>query len=86
MRNVGSGIADIAIHLAHDADVLVAVEQRILVLALDTAEPASGAAAGCLERLKAGIGEHNDQSLRVVVRGRHGRVLFRNQLRQRWRR
>lgn len=33
--DVGSCFGDVAVHLAHDADVLVAVEQRVLVLTLD---------------------------------------------------
>jgi hypothetical protein len=32
MGNIGSRVADIAIHLAHDADMFVTVEQRILLI------------------------------------------------------
>lgn len=33
--NVGSCFGDVAVHLAHDANVLVAVQERVLVLTLD---------------------------------------------------
>jgi hypothetical protein len=33
--DVGSCFGDVTVHLAHDADVLVAVEEGVLLLALD---------------------------------------------------
>lgn len=35
MCDVGSCFGDVAVHLAHDTNVLIAVEKRVLVLALD---------------------------------------------------
>lgn len=34
MCNIWSGITDITVHLAHDTDMFIAVEQRVLLLAL----------------------------------------------------
>lgn len=83
VSDVGSGIADISVHLAHDTDVLVAVEQRVLLVP-DRAHPAGGVRS--LVRLEAGIGQHHDESLGVLVVGSDGDMLLRNQLRQRrWR-
>ena len=79
--DVGSCIADVAVHLAHDSNVLVAVQQRVLLLAR-----ATSSAMRCLVRLEARIGEHDDQALGVLVRGRNGVSLLGNELRQRWRR
>lgn len=39
MCNIRSGIANIAVHLAHDANVLVAVQQRVLLVAAGHAWP-----------------------------------------------
>jgi hypothetical protein len=41
VSNVGSGITDITSHFAHDADMLVAVEEGVLVV------PAGTRARGC---------------------------------------
>jgi hypothetical protein len=32
MSDIGSGIGDVPSHLAHDTDVFVAVEKRVLVI------------------------------------------------------
>jgi hypothetical protein len=76
-------LADVAAHLAHHADVVVAVEQVVLVL---TRSGASACAVRRLVRLEGGVAEHDNQALRVLVAGGDGRVLFGNQLGQLWRR
>lgn len=78
MGDVGTSITNVPIHLAHDTDVLIAVEQRVLVLTI-----AAGASVRSLVRLKAGIGQDDDQTLRVLVCGRDGSALLSNQLRKR---
>ncbi len=79
MRNVGSRVADVTVHLAHDTDVFVTVEERVLVLALH-AHAASTAAMGGLVGLEARIGEHDDKPLGVLVAGSDGDVLFGDEL------
>jgi hypothetical protein len=81
MGDVGTRIANVPIHLTHNTDVLIAVEQRILVLTV-----AAGTAVRSLVGLKTGIGQDNDQALRVLVCGRDGCALLGNQLRKRGRR
>lgn len=59
MCNVRSCVADISVHLAHDADVFVAVEQGVLgVLFAVWAVPAAG--VRCLVGLQARIGQDDD--------------------------
>lgn len=84
MGDVGAGITNVPVHLSHDTNVLVAVEQRVLILAVHPG--AAGTAVGGLVRLETGIGQDYDESLRVFVGGGDGCVLLRNQLRQRGRR
>lgn len=84
MGNIGAGVANIPVHLAHDANVLVAVEKRVLVLSLD-----SGAADAAMRRLvgfEAGIRKDDDESLGVLVGRRNRHVLLSHELRQRRRR
>lgn len=81
MGDVGTRIANVPIHLTHNTDVLIAVEQRILVLTV-----AAGTTVRSLVGLKTGIGQNNDQALRVLVCGRDGCALLGNQLRKRGRR
>jgi hypothetical protein len=77
--DVWSGIADISVHLAHDANVLVAVEQRVLVVP----RPAQAAAAAVrgLVGLKASIGKNDDEPFGVFVGYGDWKVLLRDQLR-----
>lgn len=84
MGDVGAGITNVPVHLSHDTNVLVAVEQRVLILAVHPG--ATGATVGGLVRLKTGIGQHHDKPLGVLVGGGNGRVLLCNQLRERGRR
>jgi hypothetical protein len=82
--NVGAGITDVAIHLAEHADVLVTVEEGVLVLAVHAR--ATGTTMGGLVRLKAGVGQHDNEALRVFVGRGDGGLLLGNQLRERGRR
>lgn len=85
MSDVGPGIADVPIHLSHDANVLVAVQQRVLLVS-DGAHSAGGVRG--LVRLEARIGQDHDEALGVLVIWRDGNMLLCNQLRQgrRWQR
>lgn len=79
MRNVGSRVANVTVHLPHDTDVFVAVEQRVLVLPLHAHTAAATAVRG-LVRFEAGIGEYDDEPRCVLVTRRNGNVLFGNKL------
>lgn len=81
MRDVGTSIADVTVHLTHDADVLVAVEQRVFLVALQ-AHAAAAAAARGLVRLEARIGEDDDQALCVLVAGGDGDMLLGHEPRE----
>lgn len=81
MGNVGASIADVPVHLPHDANMLVAVEERVLVFAKSSG--AVGPAVRRLVSLETGIGQDNNESLRVLVGGRNGGMLFRHELWQR---
>ena len=88
--DIWAGIADVATHLAHDSNVLVTVEQRVLFLSLcaGSAIVATTTAAGKdgLVGLETGVGEHDDQSLGVLVGRGNGDMLLCDELRQGWRR
>lgn len=77
MGDVGTGLADVTSHLAHDADVIVAVQQIELVLA--TTGTAADAMRG-LVGLKGGGAQNDDEALRVLVAARDGLMLFGHQL------
>lgn len=79
MRDIRTGITDIAVHLSHDANVLVAVEQRVLVI-LDAITPGMHGLVG----LEAGIGQDDDEASAVVVTTGDGNMLFSDQLREAW--
>ena len=81
MCDIGARITDIPVHLAHDSNVLVAVEERVLVLPLDSGT--ADAAMRCLVGLEAGIRKDNDEPLGVLVGWRNRHVLLGHQLRQR---
>jgi hypothetical protein len=61
--------------------MLIAVEQRILVLTI-----AAGTAVRRLVGLKTGIGQDDNETLRVLIRRRDGSALLGYQLRKRGRR
>lgn len=81
MCDIWSGIADIAIHLAHDPNVLVTVQQRVFLLTLATWSTATVAGLVCLET---GIREDDDQSLCVLIGGGDGNMLFGDELWEGW--
>ena len=82
MSDVWTRLTDIAAHLAHDTDVVVAVEEIVFVL------PPAGPATRAVRRLvclKGGIAEHDNQALRVLVVGGDWLVLLSYKLWQlRW--
>ena len=79
VRDVRPRVADVAVHLAHDADVLVAVEQGVLVLGAG-AMVAGGPAVDRAVGFEARVRQHHDQPLRVLVRGRDRDVLLGDEL------
>lgn len=80
MGDVGSRFADVAVHLAQDTDVLVAVQQRVLVIALDA--HVTRTRVGGFVGLETGMGQDDDQSLRILICGGDGDMLFGDQLRK----
>lgn len=79
MSNVGSGVANISIHLAHHSDVFVAVEERVLVLPVGTRT--TPAAVRSFVGFEAGIRQNNNEPLRILVGRRNRCILLRYQLR-----
>ena len=77
--DVGAGLADIAAHLTHNADVVIAVQQIELVLAAAgaTAHPMRG-----LVGLEGGAAQHNNQALGVLIAAGNGSMLLGNELGQ----
>jgi hypothetical protein len=73
--DIGSSLADITVHLAHDTDVLVTVQQRVLLILATTT---GGRPVG----FQTGVGEDDDQTLGVLVVCWNGDMLLRNELRQ----
>jgi|TARA_R110002003_G_scaffold184_5_gene14412 hypothetical protein len=73
MGDVWPRLTDVAAHLPHHTDMIVAVEEVVLVLSRSRA---STCAVGRFVRLEGGIAQHNDQSLCVFVVGWNGSVLF----------
>lgn len=78
--DIRAGITNVSVHLPHDTNVLVAVEQRILVVALHA--HAATATVRCLISLETGIGEDDNESLRVLVALCDGQLLLSYELRQ----
>ena len=78
MSDIGSCITDIAVHLAHNTDVLVAVEERIFLVALAW----SATSVRRLVGLETGIGEDNDEAFAAFVAGWNGDMLFSDELRE----
>ena len=76
MRDIRPRFTDISVHLPHDTNVLVAVEQRVLVL---TTIPGSSTMRGTVG-FQAGVGEDHDQTLGVFVVGCDRDVLLSNEL------
>ena len=83
MGDIRPRLADIAAHLPHDTNVIVAVEEVVLVLARTRT---TAGAVGGLVRLKRGIAQHDNEALRVFVVCGDGCMLLGDQLGQLWRR
>jgi hypothetical protein len=81
VRDIWSGIADVAVHLAHDTDMLVTIEERVLLVTLLTW---SAATMGSLVSLETRIGQNYNQSLCVLVRAGDWDMLLSNELWERW--
>lgn len=81
MGDVWSGIADVAIHLSHHANMLITVEERVFVVL-----HAVAAAMRCLVRLEACIGQDDNQALGILVVAWDGHMLLGDQLREAGRR
>lgn len=77
VSDIGASVTDVSVHLTHNTNVFIAVEERVLLLALRT--HAAGAVRG-LVGLEAGIGEHHDEPLGVLVGRRDGHVLLCDEL------
>ena len=94
MCNIRPRLADVAPHPAHDANVLVAVEQGVLLIPGHGADPTRTrggpnrrvmVSAGP-ESLEAALREDDDEALGALVRRRYGHMLGGDQLGQhRWR-
>ena len=76
MGDVGSCIADVSVHLSHHTNMLIAIQQRVLVL-LHTIASHTMRGLVCL---KACIRQHDDQSLGVFVAAGDGHMLLGHQL------
>jgi len=87
MCDIWSGITDVSVHLPHDADMLVAVEESVLFVLCraGAGRRSRWTTAAHLVRLEAGVGKHHDQALGVLVCGGNGYMLGGDQLRKlRW--
>lgn len=80
VSNVGASVTDISVHLAHDTNVLIAIEERVFFLSLHA--HAARAAVGRLVGLEAGVGEYHDKPLRILVGRWDGHVLLSDELGQ----
>nr|POE48735.1 hypothetical protein CFP56_38831 [Quercus suber] len=85
MCNIRTSITDVSVHLSHDTNMLVTVEQRIFCSIFGAV--ASVRMRGFI-RFQTGIGEHNDQALGILITARDRHVLLGYQLGQtrRWER
>src|SRR5690242_1408782 len=79
MGDVRTRLTDVAAHLAHDTNMIVAIEEVVFVL--PTARPTSRAMRR-LVGLKCGIAKDDNQTLRVLVVGGDWLVLFSYKSRQ----
>ena len=79
MRDVWTSLADVTAHLAHNTNVFVAVQQRVFLIFSTCATTLGG-----LVGLEARIGENDDKSLSILVRGGDRYMLFRDESRKFW--
>jgi len=63
MRDIWSSITDIAVHLPHDTDVFVTVEQRVLLIFQRATSPTMRCSVG----LQASIGQNHYQALGIFI-------------------
>jgi len=82
MGNIRPSIADVAVHLAHDTDVFVAIKERVLLFP----DAIAVGPVRCLVSLETGIGKNDNEPLGVLVIGGNRDVLLGDKLRKRWRR
>lgn len=75
MYDVRPRLTYVTTHLSHDANVIVAVEERVLVISCYAA-----ASCGGLERLEGCVAQHYYESLGVLVIGSDGYVLLCDEL------
>ena len=81
MGNIGSSVANIAIHLAHYANMFVAVEKRILLVT----RAWSPSRMRCFVGLKTGIGQYHDHPRSILVGRRDRNMLLSYQIWEFWR-
>jgi hypothetical protein len=81
MGDVRPRLTDVAAHLPHDTNVVVAVEEVVFVLSRPRTP--TGAVRG-LVRLEGGIAQHDNQALCVFVVGGNGCMLFSDQFGELW--
>lgn len=75
MGDIWARVANVPVHLAHDAYVLVAIKKRVLFV-LDSSTPATMGSSICLQTC---IRQHHYQALSVLVVGSDRDVLLRDQ-------
>lgn len=79
--DVGTSVTDIPVHLAHDTNVLVTVQERVLLVPVGSAHAVGGSSLRCgAVGLQARIGKHDNQSPCVLVGRSDWVVLLGNEL------
>jgi hypothetical protein len=73
MCNVWPSVADVTVHLAHNSDMLVAVEKRILLL---SGKAVAAIAAYSFVCLKTRVAKHDNETFRAMVTLRDRQTLF----------
>ena len=80
MCDVGSGVADVAVHLPHDPDVLVTIQQRVLFVLFG-----ASSSVRSLVGFQASMRQDDNKALGVLVGSRYRNHLLCDELRQfRW--
>ena len=80
MCDVWPRVTDVSVHLAHDPNMFVAVQEGVLFVS----HIAHAAAIRCSICFQARVGEYHYKSLSVFIVRRYGDVLFGNQLWKLW--
>lgn len=81
MGDVRTSVADVTIHFSHDANVLIAVEQRVFLISYH----AIATRVRSFVRLQTRMGENDNQALGVLVGGRNRDMLLGDKLWEFWR-